>query len=123
MHSVTLLRWTVALSTLVGLYQGFAFYLGYYPAREFERVWSYVFPLLLACWVEQDSKGRPEVYRPSFDMGLFIYLIWFLYLPFYLLRTRGRRGWLWILGLLCLVFLGGILQLAIYAALPINLDE
>lgn len=104
------------MSVAVGLYQATLFYLGGDTSEEFERVWGYIFPLLLAFWVEADSKGRPEVYRPSFDMGLFIYLIWIVYLPFYLLRTRGTRGWLWIAGLLSLAFLGMILQWAIYTA-------
>lgn len=106
----------IAISVAVGLYQAIKFYLGYETSLEFEKTWSYVFPLLLAFWVEADSRGRPEVYRPSLDMGLFIYLIWIIYLPFYLLRTRGARGWLWILGLLSLAFLGTILQWGIYAA-------
>ena len=80
------------------------------------RVSDLVFPLLLAMWIDDDSRGRPEVTRPSFDLGLFICLIWILYLPWYLLRTRGPRGWLWIAGLLLLVFLGPILQMLIYAA-------
>lgn len=115
MHSAILLRCTVGMSVVVAVYQAALYRLGYDTSVEFQRVWGYAFPLLLACWVEEDSRGRPEVYRPSFDIGLFIYLIWILYLPFYLLRTRGKRGWLWILGLFSLAFLGAILQLAIYA--------
>jgi hypothetical protein len=72
--------------------------------------------LLLATWVDEDSRGRPEVERPSFDIGLFMYLIWIFYLPWYLLRTRGPKGWLWIAGLFTAAFLGAILQLLIYAA-------
>lgn len=115
MRSATLLRWTVGTSVVVALYQATVFHLGYETSVEFQRVWGYVFPLLLACWVEEDSRGRSEIYRPSFDIGLFIYLIWILYLPFYLLRTRGKNGWLWIVGLFSLAFLGAILRLAIYA--------
>jgi hypothetical protein len=116
MRSVALLGCTIALSVAVGSYQATMFYLGYYTSTEFEKVWSYVFPLLLAFWVEEDSRGRSEVYRPTFDMGFFMCLAWIIYLPFYLLRTRGPRGWLWIAGLLSLAFLGTILQLGIYAA-------
>lgn len=114
MHSAVLLRLTVGTSVAVALYQATIFHLGYETSEEFERVWGYAFPLLLAFWVDEDSRGRREVYRPSFDIGLFIYLIWILYLPFYLLRTRGKNGWLWIVGLILLVFLGTILRLAIY---------
>jgi hypothetical protein len=103
------------MGVVVGLYQAAVFYSGAYTSDGFERVWSFVFPLLLAVWVDEDSKKRPKVYRPSFDMGLFMCLIWIVYLPFYLLRTRGKRGWLWIAGLLLLAFLGTILQWGIYA--------
>jgi hypothetical protein len=46
-------------------------------------------------------------------MALFLYLVWLVYLPYYLLRTRGRQGWLWIVGLFGLAFLGTIFQLLI----------
>lgn len=104
------------MGVAVALYQATVFHLGHETSAEFERVWSYVFPFLLAFWVEEDSRARPDVYRPSFDIGLFIYLIWIFYLPFYLLRTRGAHGWVWIVSLFSLAFLGSILQLAIYAA-------
>lgn len=116
MRSVTLLRWTVVVAVAVAMYQAAVFYLGYETSAAFNKVWSFVFPFLLAFWVEEDSKTRPEVDRPSFDIGLFVYLVWIFYLPFYLLRTRGAKGWIWIGGLLTLAFLGTILQLAIHAA-------
>jgi hypothetical protein len=114
MRSVTLLRWTVGMAVAVALYQAAMFHLGQQTSADFEKVWSFVFPLMLASWVDEDSRARPEVYRPSFDIGFFVCLVWILYLPFYLLRTRGTRGWLWITGLLALAFLGTILQWAIF---------
>jgi hypothetical protein len=45
-----------------------------------------------------------------------VFLIWILVLPWYLLRTRGRKGWLWIAGLFALAFLGPVVQLLIYVA-------
>jgi hypothetical protein len=104
------------LYVAVGVYGAAAFYRGYQPSADFYRVSDLVFPLLLAVWIDDDSRGRPEVTRPSFDLGLFVCLIWIVYLPWYLLRTRGPGGWLWIAGLLALMFLGPILQMLIYAA-------
>ena len=104
------------MAVAVALYQAAVFHLGHQTSANFEKVWSLVFPLLLASWVDEDSRARPEVYRPSFDIGLFVYLVWILYLPVYLLRTRGARGWLWIAGLLALAFLGTMLQWAIFLA-------
>ena len=113
MGSLTVLRWTIGLSLLVAIYQATTFYYGLEPSVDFEKAWGYAFAGMLAFWVDEDSKGRPEVYRPSFDIGLFIYLIWIIYLPYYLLRTRGRRGWLWICGLLAIAFSGTLLQLVV----------
>jgi hypothetical protein len=116
MSSVAVLRWTLGIGVVVAVYQAVIFYLGLPASADFEQAWGYVFAGMLAFWVNEDSKGRSEIYRPSFDIGLFIYLVWLIYLPYYLLRTRGRQGWLWILGLFVLAFLGAILQLIVYAA-------
>lgn len=116
-RSVWFLRVTIGMGVAVAVYQAAAFYGGaYQPSADFERLWGGVFAILLATWVDEDSRGRQEVERPSFDLGMFIFLIWILYLPWYLLRTRGAKGWLWIAGLLALAFLGPILQLLIYVA-------
>lgn len=110
------LRVTVALGVAVAVYRSLAFYAGaYQPSMEFERLWGFVFALLLAAWLDVDSRGRDDVVLPSFDLGMFVFLIWVLVLPWYLLRTRGKKqGWLWIAGLLALAFLGPVLQLLIY---------
>lgn len=115
-RSTALLSVVVAMCVAVAAYQAAAFYRGYQPAEDFQQLWNGVYVLLLAIWIDEDSRGRPEVERPSFDIGLFMLLIWIFYLPWYLLRTRGRKGWFWIAGFLALVFLSTILQLAIYAA-------
>jgi hypothetical protein len=116
MGSALILRWTIGISVAVAVYQTVTFYLGLQTSAEFDKVWGYAFAGMLAFWVDEDSKRRPEFDRPSFDIGLFLYLAWLVYLPYYLLKTRGRNGWLWILGFLVLGFLGALLQLAVYAA-------
>ena len=47
-------------------------------------------------WLRTDSrrKGVLSVY----DLGLFLYLAWPLVMPYYLLKTRGAKGLLVILG-------------------------
>lgn len=115
-RSIALLSVAIAMGVAVAVYQVAAFYRGYQPSADFQQLWRYVWALLLAIWVEEDSRGRLEADRPSLDLGLFLYVIWIVYLPWYLLRTRGPRGWLWIAGLFALAFLGAILQLLIHAA-------
>jgi hypothetical protein len=116
-RSSIFLRVTIAMAVAVAVYRAAAFYAGSYePSSDFERLWGGVFAVLLAAWVDEDSRGRQDVQLPSFDIGMFVFLIWILVLPWYLLRTRGRKGWLWIAGLFALAFLGPALQLLIYAA-------
>jgi hypothetical protein len=104
------------MSVLVAVYQAAAFYQGYETSEDFQRAWGFAFGVMLAFWVDEDCRGRAEIYRPSFDLGLFINLVWIFYLPFYLLKTRGKKGWLWIIGGFLLVYLGTILQWVVYAA-------
>ena len=116
MSSVAILRLIVGISWLVAIYQATLFYFGSQTSEAFEKVWGFAFVGLLAFWVHADSRDRINIYRPSFDLGFFIFFLWVLYLPYYLIRTRGRLGWLWLLGLGLLVYLGVLLQWAVYAA-------
>lgn len=115
-RSMTLLSVATAMSVAVATYRAAAYYQGYEPSAGFQQLWGLAWTLLLAIWVEEDSRDRLGDDRPSLDIGLLMYVLWIFYLPWYLLRTRGRKGWLWIAGFVALVFLSTILQLAIYAA-------
>src|SRR5262245_51110467 len=106
MSSVAILRLIVAVSCLVAVYQAALFYFGSQTSQDFERIWGFAFIGLLAFWVDADSRDRSTIYRPSFDLGFFMFIAWIFYLPYYLIRTRGRLGWLWLLGLGVLVYLG-----------------
>jgi hypothetical protein len=77
--------------------------------------WGLVFALLLAWWVVADSGGRPNVYRP-FKYGWLVFLALPFYLPYYLLRTRGVVGLVWLLSFALLYTLGFLLQWAIWVA-------
>jgi hypothetical protein len=68
-RSIVVLGVLVALYVAVGVYGAAAFYRGYQPSADFYRVSDLVFPLLLAVWIDDDSRGRPEVTRPSFDLS------------------------------------------------------
>ena len=116
MSSVSILRWTIAVNCIISIYQAVLFYHGLQASLEFDKASGFVFASLLAFWVDADSRNRPEIYRPTFDIGLFVYLFWMVYLPYYLIRTRGRAGWLWIVGLAAMFFLGYLLSMAVYVA-------
>jgi hypothetical protein len=109
MNSRFVLAILILLSIAVGGYEAAAFHSGHVVGHEFRLTWSaLVYPLLLALWIESDSKDRREIYRP-FELGFLIFTFWPAYLPYYLLRTRRALGLLWLLGFLILLALGGLL--------------
>lgn len=55
-----------------------------------ELLWRWGTPLLLVWWVQADS--RETEYRPCYEYSAFMFFGWPLLLPYYLLRTRGIRG-------------------------------
>jgi hypothetical protein len=104
-----------ALSLQVALLQAITYSLGYELGGYALALWGTLFPLLLAWWVAEDSRGRRGIYRP-FEFGWLVYLILPIYLPYYLYRTRGAAGALVLLGFIVLFFLGSLLQFGISLA-------
>ena len=47
-------------------------------------------------WLRTDSRRRGVL--PVYDLGFFLYLAWPLVMPYYLVKTRGVKGLLAILG-------------------------
>ncbi|MCC6609750.1 MAG: hypothetical protein IT515_08785 [Burkholderiales bacterium] len=75
---------------------------------------NFVFVILLALWIDADSRMHPEIYRP-YEFGYLLLFLWLPYLPYYLWRTRGARGMLLLAGFLALFFLGPLARLALGA--------
>jgi hypothetical protein len=76
-------------------------------------LWGIVYSLLLAMWVDADSRGRAAIYRP-FEFGWLVLVAAVFYLPYYLLKTRGAMGVLWLAGFIVLPVLGVLLQFAFW---------
>ncbi|MFL6331719.1 MAG: hypothetical protein ACJ754_00075 [Pyrinomonadaceae bacterium] len=74
---------------------------GAYLARgaELPPAFSLLYPLGLlwavGWWLRRDSRLRGVGW--VFDLGLFLYIAWPLFMPYYLLKTRGAKGFLAIL--------------------------
>ncbi|HEX8291432.1 MAG TPA: hypothetical protein VF570_06750 [Pyrinomonadaceae bacterium] len=85
---------------------------GVYLARGAEPppAFSFLYPLGLlwavGWWMRDDSRGRGVGW--VFDMGLFLYVAWPFVIPYYLLKTRGAKGLLVILGCAA-VYVGALL--------------
>jgi hypothetical protein len=93
---------------------------GVYLAREAQPppAFSLLYPLGLlwavGWWLRDDSRKRGVGW--VFDMGLFLYIAWPLFMPYYLLKTRGAKGLLVILGFAA-VYVGALLAGATLYAL------
>lgn len=96
-----------------GLCQGWLYWAGLDTFSLTGQVWSVGFVLLIALWVTADSRGRVQVYRPH-DFGWLVLLFWPIYLPYYLVHTRGWRGIILLAGLLVLWQLGYLLAIALF---------
>ncbi len=103
----------VSLGLVVAGMEAALFYQTGMGAERLSLAWSVVLSLLVATWVEADSRGDARVYRP-YEFGFLVYLIWPLYLPYYLIRTRGAWGLAWLAGLATLYFLGWALKEVIW---------
>ena len=80
---------------------------GLSPGDETLNLWATVYVLQLASWVDADTARHRQVYRP-YELGWFIYLFVIPYVPYYLVKTRGARGLLWLAGFVGLYFLGDL---------------
>lgn len=84
---------------------------GVYFASDIEPLpgFNSLYPLgllwLLGWWLLRDSRKRgiPWV----FDMGMFLYIAWPFIMPYYLVKTRGAKGLLMILGFIA-VYVGAL---------------
>ena len=102
----------VAVSVLGAGYES-VFHLHGAAPRDFALyLWDFVFVILLALWIDADSKDHPEIYRP-FEFGYLLLFLWLPYLPYYLWRTRRAWGLVVLGGFLALFFLGYLVRLAI----------
>jgi hypothetical protein len=69
---------------------------GVYLVRETPPppAFTFLYPLALlwvvGWWLRVDSRERGVGW--VFDMGLFLYIAWPIFMPYYLLKTRGAKG-------------------------------
>lgn len=103
----------VAISTIHYSAMG---YLGYDPAPEYENLMSWSFALMVALWCLDDAK-KYNFHRP-YEFGAFIFFLWPIVLPAYLIHTRGWRGALTFLAFLFIALLPYLSGWASYYASP-----
>ena len=59
---------------------------------------------IIGWWMRRDSQRRGIAW--VYDMGMFLYILWPFIMPYYLLKSRGVRGLLVVLGFV-VAYVGG----------------
>lgn len=103
----------VGLSVVVGIYEVVLYLNEYELSAALQFIWTIVFIILVVLWVNEDSKSYQGVYRP-FDFGYLVFLFYFLYVPYYLFKTRGALGLAYLTVLFILFKIGWLLSWTIY---------
>jgi hypothetical protein len=91
-----------AISTAYGTYEAMH---GTEPHDPPLVMWKVVFCILLTAWISADSRPRPMIHRP-FCRGATVFFALPVYAPYYLIRTRGAAGVLWIMLWLAILLAG-----------------
>jgi hypothetical protein len=87
------------------------------PPRGFTVASGIGFLWILGWWLRRDSRlrGIPWIY----DMGMFLYILWPFIMPYYLLKSRGARGLIGILGFAA-AYIGALIVGATVASLLVS---
>lgn len=99
----------VVAFAVLGAYFGVASIHDVEPSGALVRLWGLLVSVTLISWIISDSRGRTNISGP-FCFGALALFLALPYAPYYLVKTRGRLGLLWILGaiaLLCVCFVAG----------------
>jgi hypothetical protein len=94
-------------------------YLG--AQREFPKgmtlIYSFGLLWVIGWWLRTDSRRRGVL--SVYDLGFFLYLAWPLIMPYYLVKTRGAKGLLVMLGFAA-TYIGAALLGIIFPLLVLN---
>lgn len=113
--SPTVLLYAFAVTSEIG--DGFYIVTEGEPPRAFTVASGIGLLWILGWWLRRDSRlrGFPWIY----DMGMFLYMVWPFIMPYYLIKTRGARGLLGILGFAA-AYIGALIVGATLASLLVS---
>lgn len=109
--------WLIAITVLFAVELSFLSAYEEDVPRTTELLWSFAFSFVMAWWVHSDRR-IPGVGVP-FEFDAFVFFGWPIAVPYYLWRTRGRRGVLLSLGVCALFFVPNIVAIVVYLALTL----
>lgn len=88
---------------------------GLEPSAFFTLIYAFGFLWIMGWWLRTDSSKSGV--RWVFDMGLFLYVAWPIVLPYYLIKSRGARGLLVILGFVAVYIGTTVIGIILYLSL------
>ena len=104
---------TIGLALLAACADAWLYHRDGIGAERLTLAWTLTFSLLVALWIEADSRRFTNVYRP-YEYGFLVYLMWPVYLPYYLVRTRGARGIAWLTGFVVLYLVTWLARMVVW---------
>ncbi len=107
--------WLIAITALFAVEFSFLSAYGEDVPRNTELLWNFAFSYVMAWWVHHDRRIRG--FSVPFEFDAFVFFGWPIAVPYYLWRTRGRRGVLLSLGVWALFFIPGLVAAVVYLAL------
>jgi len=96
---------TILLCSFVIITQfGYGLYVGWQmePPAAYSAIHWVAQLWIIGWWLRSDSRRRNL--RSVYDMGFFLSIAWPIVIAYYLLKTRGARGLLVLLGLIAVYF-------------------
>jgi len=108
----TLALCMAAFIALACVYMASIEYLGGEPSRQAMTFYNFAFAFLVACGVEADRRVRRV--RAPYEYAAFVFFLWPIAVPVYLIRTRRWRGLAIALGVLVLSELPFLAALLVY---------
>jgi hypothetical protein len=93
----------VVLTTICTVGRWFLAVHGLGAPEAVELLWTFEFRIVLAWWVSVDRRIRG--FRLPFEFDALVFFAWPFIVPYYLYRTRGRRGLFLVTGIYVLYLL------------------
>jgi hypothetical protein len=115
-------RWTISAGlAIVCLYVAYSvfviFFTEFWPADHLTRLYNLALILLSIIFFERENRKYEYIYHPH-EFGMFAWLFWPFFVPYYLVKTRGAIGALIFVVLIALLIVQSLIVM-VWDALPV----
>ena len=80
------------------------FFTDAYPAGNLDTLYTFVMGFIIISYCVRENQRKHHLY-PAHDMGLFMYMLMPVLVPYYLLKSRRLKGAAILVGLIALLLL------------------